>query len=385
MKDRTLRQPNASGAAATIPKAGPPRRWLLEVAWKPDLEQCMDRILAWFEQQVIDRPPVRFYKHNAQYEAGETLDRLRWPTLQDRWFDVEYQLESFERAAEAATFHAETFPVFWPNLGPNAYAAFYAGRLEFAEVTSWYEPVLGSLDDLAPLQTDPFQSVYFRKLEELTSAALERCRGRYLVGYTDLHPSLDCIAAWRGTTELCLDLVERPEKLAPLVELSVRDFHRIFDHFDAMLKERNLPSVTWMSIPSFGKMHIPSCDFASMIRPEHFTEFSLPQLRQELVGMDHNVYHVDGKGVARHLDVILERPEIQAIQWVQGMGEDTPILQWVPLLKRIQAAGRSILVDLRLEELEAFIGQMRPEGVFLCLGVDEGQEEDVLKRLERWH
>ena len=63
-----------------------------------------------------------------------------------------------------------------------------------------------------------------------------------------------------------------------------------------------------MEIPSFGKMHIPSCDFASMIATRHFREFSLPQLQVELRGMDHNVYHVDGKGVARHLDVVLSLP-----------------------------------------------------------------------------
>ena len=57
----------------------------------------------------------------------------------------------------ARVFHAETFPVFFPNLGPSVYSAFYAGRLEFAEVTSWYEPVLADLDDLsrAPARSVP--------------------------------------------------------------------------------------------------------------------------------------------------------------------------------------------------------------------------------------
>jgi hypothetical protein len=375
----------AAGGNRTTPEVSRRReRWPLAAAWKPDLEQCMDRVQAWFEQQVIDRPPVRFHRHNAEYERGNSLDPKRWPTLKERWFDVDYQLDCFEKASGAAAFQAETFPVFWPNLGPNAYAAFYAGALHFDEVTSWYEPVLGGLDDLGILQTDPLQSAYFKKLEELTRAALERSQGCYFVGYTDLHPSLDCIAAWRGATALCLDLAESPEQLAPLVDLSVRDFHRIFDHFDALLKEWNQPSVTWMGIPSCGKLHIPSCDFASMIRPSHFEAFSVPQLRRELVGMDHVIYHLDGKGVARHLETLLAFPEIQAIQWVQGVGEDAPILQWLPLLKRIQAAGKSIIVDLQLSELEAFIGAMRPEGVFLCLGTDEGGEQPVLDRLLRW-
>lgn len=355
-----------------------------ELATKPDLARCLERIEAWFHQAVLDRPPVRFYQHNAQFEAGEPLDCSRWPSLAARWFDTAYQIESFEQSIAGKTFHAETFPVFFPNLGPSVYSAFYAGRLEFAEVTSWYEPVLPDLDDLSVLQTDPFQNVYFRKLEELTRAALERCGNRYWVGYTDFHPSLDCVAAWRGIDALCLDLALAPEKLAPLAELSIRDFHRIFDHFDALLKAAGQPSVTWLNLPSAGKLHIPSCDVAAMISPKHFQRFSFPCLRRELAGMDRSIYHVDGKGVAQHLPLILAQPEIQAIQWVQGLGQDWPILQWVPLLKRALAAGKSVLVDVPLEELDGFMAQMPREGVFLCLGVKEGQEAEIIKRVERW-
>jgi hypothetical protein len=351
---------------------------------KPDYLRCLERIEAWFHRAVLDRPPVRFYKHNAQFEAGEPLDRKRWPSLEARWFDTYHQIQSFEQSIAGKTFHAETFPVFTPNLGPSVYSAFYAGRLDFAEVTSWYEPVLTSLDNLSLLDSDPFANRYFKKIEELTRAALARCGNRYWVGYTDLHPSLDCIAAWCGLETLCLGMATQPEQLAPLVELSVRDFHRIFDHFDALLKAAGQPSGTWINIPCGGKLHIPSCDVATMISTAHFEQFSLPCLRRELAGMDRAIYHVDGKGVARHLDTILEQPGIQAIQWVQGLGPDWPILQWIPLLKRILAAGKSVLVDVPMEELDDFMRLMPREGVFLCLGVKEGHELETFQRVDRW-
>jgi hypothetical protein len=351
---------------------------------KPDFARCLERIDAWFHQAVLDRPPVRFYKHNAQFEAGEPLDRSRWPSLEARWFDTEHQIESFVRSLDGKRFHAETFPVFTPNLGPSVYSAFYAGRLEFAEVTSWYEPVLTDLDDLSALQNDPFANRYFQKIEDLTRAALARCGDQFWVGYTDLHPSLDCIAAWLGLDALCLEMACAPERLAPLVELSVRDFHRIYDHFDAMLKEARQPSGTWINIPCAGKLHIPSCDVSTMISPAHFEQFSLPQLRRELQGMTRAIYHVDGRGVARHVDAILAQPEIQAIQWVQGLGADWPILQWIPLLKRILATGKSVLVDVPMEELDEFMRHMPREGVFLCLGVKEGMEDEALARVNRW-
>ena len=359
-------------------------RPIVGLVTKPDYARCMERIEAWFHQAVLDRPPVRFYKHNAQFEAGEPLDRTRWASLRERWFDTNYQIESFEQSIAGKTFHAETFPVFSPNLGPGVYSAFYAGDIEFAEVTSWYHAVLDNLDDLSVLANDPFPNIFFRKIEEMTRAALARCGDRYWVGYTDLHPSLDCMAAWRGVDGLCMDMAIEEENLHSLLELSVRDFHRIFDHFDAMLKAARQPSVTWINIPCTGKFHVPSCDFSTMISAAHFEQFSLPQLQRELKGMDRCVYHVDGKGVARHLDLILAQPEIQAIQWVQGMGADWPIMQWIPLLKRVLAAGKSVLVDVPMEELDAFMSQMPREGVFLCLGVKDGQEAETLKRVQRW-
>jgi ABC-type uncharacterized transport system substrate-binding protein len=101
--------------------------------------------------------------------------------------------------------------------------------------------------------------------------------------------------------------------------------------------------------------------------------------------MTHNIFHVDGKGVARHLETILELPNVQAIQWVQGVGDDLPIMQWVPLIKRVQAAGKSVVVDLSPAELEAFIGAVKPEGIFLTMAsTDEAEEQAILKRVTRW-
>lgn len=56
-------------------------------------------------------------------------------------------------------------------------------------------------------------------------------------------------------------------------------------------------------------MHISSYDFASMISPEQFGEFVLPVIEEEAELADHNIFHMDGKCVTNHVDVILEIPE----------------------------------------------------------------------------
>ncbi len=358
-------------------------QWLnIELETKPDFEMAMKRIYAWFEQEIIDRPPVRFTRHNAEYEEASHDWKPEWKELKDRWFDVEYNLERFLKELESKRFLGETFPVFWPNLGPNFFSACYGVPQVFGEVTSWAEPDLEAYGE--PRRFD-FEHEFMRKMVEFTQAALEICDGKFIVGYTDLHGGLDWLMAQRGSERLCMDLYEYPDDVKRYLDVVIEDFLKVYDYFHDMLRSHGQPSVTWMNIPSFGKLHIPSADFATMISKRHFDEFVYPTLEKECLHMTHNIFHVDGKGVARHLDRILELPNLQAIQWVQGVGDDWPIMQWVPLIQRIQAAGKSVVVDMDLKDLDAFMEAVKPEGILLCLPSENEEEElEVLKRLEKW-
>lgn len=357
--------------------------WHLELEQKPDFDICMKRIYAWYNQEIIDRAPIRFAAHNAQYNESHVLKERFWPGLKDRWWDTDYQIELFEHQLDNSVFNAETFPVFWPNLGPEVYAAFHGAELVYKEVTSYSVPFLKDWSQLDSICFD-MNNPYFRKIEEMTHAALERCKGRYLVGYTDLHAGLDCAASIRDPQLLCTDLLLEPERVKQLIDISSKNFNLIFDHFDNMLKSHGQLSLTWMGIPSFGKMHIPSCDFSAMISPEQFAEFALPAIQSEVKTMEHNIFHVDGKGVANHLDIILEMPEINAIQWVQGMGKDTPIMQWVPLIRKIQQSGKSVVIDLKPEELDSFMSEIEPEGIFLCIDAEPEIQNNIINSVNKW-
>jgi hypothetical protein len=358
--------------------------WNLELEGLPRSEEAMQRIDAWYQCQIIDRVPVRFMAHNEFLDTGVETSTLPPEERRARWFDVEYQVDLFERSIEGRTFHGETFPIYWPNLGPNVYAAFYGLELEFGEVTSWSEPVVREWDDVDRLKLD-MDGIYLRKIEELTQHALERCQGRYLVGYTDLHPGIDCAAAWRGMDRLCMDMIDSPERVKDLAERAIADFEAVYDHFDATLKAHGQPSSSWMGIPSLGRMHIPSCDFGALISPRLFEAYALPILQSEVRSMTHNIFHLDGKGVARHLEAILSVPEIHAIQWVQGVGDDQPIMQWVPFIKELQSREMPVIVDLSREELEDLIAALAPEGLFLWMATESEEEElALLGKVTRW-
>jgi hypothetical protein len=170
-----------------------------------------------------------------------------------------------------------------------------------------------------------------------------------------------------------------------LCERAIADFEAIYDHFDNMLKAAGQLSVSWMGIPSFGRMHIPSCDFASLISPPFFKRFGLPILQREVKTMTHNIFHVDGRGVAKNIDTILSVTEVHALQWVQGMGADYPIMQWLPFIQDLQSRGVPVVVDLAQEDLEAFMNEMSPKGLFLWVATENEDEEiAIIKRIEKW-
>lgn len=360
------------------------KNWIkIELEQKTDFEEAMERVYAWYNQEIIDRAPIRFSAHNAEYSSANKIDTSRFNSLEERWFDVEYQLDVFEHNLKNSVFNAETFPFYWPNLGPDIFAAFYGVKLVFKEVTSFSVPIIKEWKQMENLTCD-FNNKYFKKIEELTRAALERGKGKYLVGYTSFATGLDTAAAFRGPQQLCLDFLMEPEYINSLIEKSFKDYFSVYSYFDTLIKDAGGLSISWMGIPSFERMHIAQTDFATMLSPALFNEFVLSHIKEEVKPYEQVIFHMDGKGVANHVDSILEIPEINAIQWVQGVGADLPIMQWIPLIKKIQKAGKSVVVNLEVSELDAFMSEVDPIGIFLCLEADSKIQLDIMKKVKKW-
>ena len=107
--------------------------------------------------------------------------------------------------------------------------------------------------------------------------------------------------------------------------------------------------------------------------------------------MDHTIYHLDGAGALKHLPRILEIERIDCIQWIQGAGKPLPS-QWIELLQRIQAAGKSVQLfyagahggdaDFQ-QEVEILCDALDPRRLFLVIEARSVAEADRLVRLCR--
>jgi hypothetical protein len=77
----------------------------IELENKPDFAAAMERIEAWFAHELLDRPPVRFSEHNADFADALVRQGRSWPDLQSRWFDAEFQVDSFLASIRGRTFY----------------------------------------------------------------------------------------------------------------------------------------------------------------------------------------------------------------------------------------------------------------------------------------
>lgn len=349
---------------------------------KPDMEKCIRRIESWFENDILDRVPVRFSQHNSFVNDSTTLEYHN--NHEEQWFDFEFQINRHVKETKNVSYYGETFPVFWCNLGPNIYSSYFGTELIYDEVTSWSKHSIIDWQDIYKYKFSK-NNYYYKQTLKYTDAALQMSNDKFLVGYTDLHTGIDCVEAWRGSGMLCMDLYDEPDMVKKAIELADEHFIDVFNSIHTMLFEKGQYSVNWMGIPSVKKLHIPSCDFSAMISTDHFVEFCLPSIKNEIAHMDHNIFHLDGEGVARHIDVILSLPEINAIQWVPSPNNPGGVFAYMDLYKKIQKSGKGLVLDIKPGELESFMELMKPDGIYFCIDTSNPEEQkNIIDKLLKW-
>ena len=355
---------------------------------KPDFEEVLNRYEAWWQCEILDRPLVSIPFPKPETEGILPMPQKSHVTARERWMDAEHVVATAEASIQNTVHFADSLPIAWPNLGPEVFSAFYGCEMEYGESTAWSKPILPdwTAGSLAKLRIDE-NNFYFHKLMEMTDALIQAARGRFIVGYTDLHGGGDAIAAFRDPQELLIDTLEHPEEIKSLCDRITTDFLRVYDMFHERLSVAGMPSTTWCPATCKGKFHVPSNDFSFMISEDAFEQLFIPGIMRECQHMDRCIYHLDGPQALRHLDRLLEIPEIHAIQWVPGAGHDY-WADWVDVYQRIQNKNRALqILSVPARDLHLLFGALHPEGVWISSvsGIRDREEAaTALRQIEQW-
>ncbi len=351
----------------------------MELALKPNLSEALERWRALWNREIIKRPAAVV---TAPKDGVKPVPGPRYPTRPDDDFDK--VLDQVEAHLATVYFAGEAMPRYEPCFGPDQLAAFVGGHLDYSpdsSGTSWSVPFVEAWEAALPLRLEGNHN-WLRMLEFCRKAG-QRAKGRWVVCTLDMHSNLDWLVAIREPSRLCMDLLDTPE----LIERAMANVRALYRQvYNAVYDAAGMGEMgtsSWLPYYSEGRCCTTQCDFSCLLSPEQFNRFVLPALTEECEFLDHSVYHYDGRTCLQHFDAITGIRALDGIQWTPTAGGPT-MMEWLPLLKRFQATGKSIFVSCSPDELKVYHRELKPNLVLYSVGCKTEREADeTLRWLER--
>ena len=345
----------------------------------PNWESAQDRIAAMLHGEKLDRPCIAI---TAPKTAGGQVPAPRG-LHNPHETDADALLDQFEAHMDSVLYLGEATPSLSLSFGPDQFGAFLGCDLQYAEdrYTSWAVPNITDWDD-SPSLTFDHENDWWKRMVASLGRAAERAEGRYLLSCPDTHAGGDALAAMRGQQTLCLDVVDHPERVEWAMELIEEALVPYFDGIFGILRQQGAHT-SCMGCAMPGTSVTVQCDFIALISTEMVKRFLLKEIRIETEYVDHCFFHLDGPDAIKHLDTILDLPQLDGLNYVKGFGRDFTFEHEMGLYRRVQDAGKIAVLGCGRGQLEAVLEALDPNKLFLRLGASSEEEaRAILKTAE---
>jgi 5-methyltetrahydrofolate--homocysteine methyltransferase len=312
--------------------------------YRPDMDDVRRRLTTWWNGGDIGRPAVQIgvAREKPWEEVPAMPEPPGWVTGYST-SSFEYRVNLSARGCIHSDYLGESVPAVSPDLAPNCLALYLGCHGVEMPGTVWCQPCMRTPGE-AKFEYDP-DNFYWDFSRRLGLEQKRLGQGKFLLHFPDLIEGLDTLAAMRGSEELLMDLIERPEWVhACLRSITDRYFH-YYDMLYDMMRDEVGGSLFWCWAP--GRMAKFQCDFSAMISPAMFGEFMVPVLTEMTERVSYSMYHWDGPGAIPHHDHLLSIPKLNMLQWTPGAGADSAgSRRWWPMYHKTLDAGKKLYVGV---------------------------------------
>ncbi|MCM8785486.1 MAG: hypothetical protein NC827_05675 [Candidatus Omnitrophica bacterium] len=332
----------------------------LTLKYKDDFEQTKKYWETFWEGEIIDRPLliILFPKDENKYVNGPSY-------LSGIDGNFEKPVNEFENFCENTFFFGEAIPSLNISFGPDtiSYCVKEADKnVRIKSGTAWIEPFVSDWENFKKIEIDK-EGEWYKKFLNFYKYASKKGDGKFLLQMPDFHTHLDLLRAIRGSENLCIDLIERPDFIKKILEETKDIFIDIYNDIYNSTNMGKYGTTCWIPLYSEKKYCTIQCDFICMISVAMFRKFALPYIEHEANFLDHSIFHLDGPGALKHLDDLLSIKKLNAVQWVPGAG-NKPHIYWIDLFKKIIKAGKSVIIyPHSFEEIKTFHKELGPERI----------------------
>ncbi len=340
--------------------------------WKNNWEESRSRYLDWWEGRGL---LISMWEHiDKQGAPHEEVPRPEpAKDLRQFWLDPDWRAEYLHYSLSRSSLLADILPVANTHLGPGSLAAILGADLDPGEDTIWIRTRPGGNEKLELDEENPWWRLHL----DLLKACKKHSKGRYYVGCPDLVEGLDVLASLRGNDRALTEMLLQPEiMLEELAQLN-RIYFDVFDRIYEIIREDSEMAFCYFSLWGPGRVSKLQSDISVMISTEDFRRFVLPFITEQCRKIDYTLYHLDGVDAIRHLDAVLEIPQLNAVQWSPGYGQPQggdP--QWYGLYRKILEAGKALMPCwVKVEELKSLLDNVGGEGLNILM--DFKSEKDI--------
>lgn len=349
--------------------------------YKEDWEQAKKRLTAFWNQEIEDRCCISVKAFDQQRFSTVRLVNGTDEERFDYWTNPDRIIERNRLRMQNTYYGGEAFPCIFLDLGAGGHAGFFKGAKYYFGDSVWFFP---SVEEPGELEFDK-NSFLYQKTLELARAFVQDSQGDYMVSMPDTTGNADALSHLLGPENLMISMMEDPEAVQGALLKIQGAYESIMTDVYQIVKQVNEGGscVDWLSTWAPGYHAQMQCDMSVMIANDMFREFIMPELRAQCTHLQYPLYHFDGVEQLRHLEDLLSIPELRAIQWTQVAGQPS-CLEYLPQLRRIQQAGKSLLIPVQPEQVQPLMENLSSRGLYLVTTVSTREEADrLIREVER--
>ena len=357
---------------------------LIDPQVKPDVDEACERLIAWWRHEDIGRPALLV--RAPRYGLLEAQERIPVPdSLIGQWTDPAYRVALAQTIARGTFWGAEMIPfqTVWTGAMSLASALGATPRLMDTE-SVWWEPCIDSWEDALPLRYD-VDADWWQRTQTLARTLTREANAAYVPALPDIGSPGDIVAALRGTARTCSDLLDNPDTIRAALDQVLGIWASIIDEvYDWVDCERNGSVPGWTGIWHPRRAYVTQNDISALISPRDFRDFFLPGIVAQAGKVEGTIFHLDGPEALGTVDALLDVPEIQVIEWSTDV-KDLDLSRWMDFYRQVLAAGKNLLLEPRIDEVEFLCRNLPRVGLMLYVsGASFEQAQRLISSAYEW-
>lgn len=305
----------------------------------------------------------------------ETDDLDAW------WFDADFALRRWMHRIESQTYHGAAVPYHYVHLGAGSMAPLLGAPVEPVDRHQCrVRPSMRRIEEVIDLCFDPTHRCY-RAVRDQIERSSALARDHHFVAPFTLGGLADTAAALYGEENLAIDMMDSPAAVHRALGRLRQLWMELFDDFQRLIARGGNPGgISRLGVWAPGSTLCLRERFARLISVEAFRRYCLPHIEDVLAVTDWPSFLLQGTGMLRHLDTLLELTDLFAFQW-DPPPQRSRLCLWYDLIRHILSEGRAVQLTAQAEEVDDLVQHVGARGVLIVVrDATPDEAEELLSR-----